>query len=136
MPKRSFVLKALIGAVAAASFAASAYAHDIRVSLDAATPLRLSSPAQGVAIGNPAIAGVTVQDERLLFVTGRAYGTTNLVVVGGDGRVIYNGRVTVTPDEQGAVMVTRGSETTRLECTPLCRSRPDEGEGRPAPGIN
>ncbi len=147
MTKRSFILKVASGMVASVMFAAAAHAHDIRVSLDQAEPLRLSAPAQGVAIGNPAIAGVTVQNERLLFVTGRQYGTTNLVVVGGDGRVIYTGLVRVTPDESGAVMMTRGApveggaapvgaraQTERLECTPVCRTRPDVGEGRALPG--
>lgn len=134
MSKRSVNFKAAFGgALAALFFAGAAYAQDIRVALDAAAPVRLAAPAQGVAIGNPAIAGVTVQNERLLFVTGRAYGSTNLVVVAGDGRVIYSGRVTVTPDEEGAVLVTRGLSTERLECTPTCRPRPDVGEGRPLP---
>lgn len=143
MSKRSVSLKAVVGgALAALMFAGAAYAQDIRVALDAAAPVRLAAPAQGVAIGNPAIAGVSVQNERLLFVTGRAYGSTNLVVVSGDGRVIYSGRVTVTPDEEGAVMITRGPnplrqdsrvETERLECSPICRPRPDVGEGRPMP---
>ena len=39
------------------------------------------------------------------------------------------GLVCVTPDETDVVMVTRGGETARLECTPLCRPRPDIGDG-------
>jgi Flp pilus assembly secretin CpaC len=123
------VLRPFAAAVAAlCMFAAPAYARDIRVALDQAFPIRLSEPAQGVAIGNPTIAGVSVQNDQFLFVTGRAYGSTNLVVVGNDGRVLYSGRVVVTPDETDVVMVTRGVETARLECTPLCRPRPDIGD--------
>ena len=102
-----------------------AAAEDIRVSLDQAFPVRLLAPAQGVAVGNPAIAGVSVQNDRLIFVTGRSYGSTNLVITGSDNRVLYSGRITVSPDETDVVMVTRGSSTDRLECTPLCRPRPD-----------
>jgi hypothetical protein len=91
--------------------------------------VRLAAPAEGVAVGNPSIAGVSVQNDQLIFVTGRAYGSTNLVIVGANGRLLYSGRITVTPDEAGAVMVTRGVETVRLECTPLCRPRPDIGDG-------
>jgi Flp pilus assembly secretin CpaC len=105
-----------------------ARANEIRVSLDQAVPIRLVAPAEGVAIGNPSIAGVSVQNDRLLFVTGRSYGTTNLVVIGPDSRVLYSGLVTVTPDETNVVMVTRGAQTARLECTPLCRPRPDIGD--------
>lgn len=124
-------LRPLFAAVAIACvFAAQpAAARDVRVALDQAFPIRLAEPAEGVAIGNPAIAGVSVQNDRFLFVTGRSYGSTNLVVVGAEGRVLYSGRVVVTPDETDVVMVTRGNETARLECTPLCRPRPDIGDG-------
>ncbi len=120
----------LAAAAAVSVMAASpAFARDIRVALDQAFPIRLNESAEGVAIGNPSIAGVSVQNDRFLFVTGRSYGSTNLVIVGASGRVLYSGRVVVTPDETDVVMVTRGVETARLECTPLCRPRPDIGDG-------
>jgi len=117
-------------AAAAATMAAisPASARDIRISLDQAFPIRLAEAAEGVAIGNPTIAGVSVQNDRFLFVTGRSYGSTNLVVVGENGRVLYSGRVQVVPDETNVVMVTRAGDTSRLECTPLCRPRPDIGD--------
>lgn len=128
----------VVAAVAAASMfvtAGVAHARDIRVALDQAFPIRLSEAAEGVAIGNPTIAGVSVQNDRFLFVTGRSYGSTNLVVVGAEGRVLYSGRVVVTPDETDVVMVTRGVETARLECTPLCRPRPDIGDGESSQSV-
>ena len=129
-----------IAAIAAFAslFAASApaFARDIRVALDQAFPIRLAEAAEGVAIGNPSIAGVSVQNDRFLFVTGRSYGSTNLVVVGGGGRVLYSGRVVVTPDETNVVIVTRGTQTARLECTPLCRPRPDIGDGETSSAVN
>jgi len=103
--------------------------RDIRVALDQAVAVRLNGPAAGIAIGNPSIAGVSLQNDRLLFVTGRSYGSTNLVVVDADGRMIYSGRVIVAADETNVVMVTRGVETQRLNCAPLCRPQPDIGDG-------
>lgn len=125
-------LKSALAAAAAAMsvlLPIQADARDIRVALDQAFPIRLSESAEGVAIGNPSIAGVSVQNDRFLFVTGRSYGSTNLVIVGDGGRVLYSGRVVVMPDETDVVMVTRAGETARLECTPLCRPRPDIGDG-------
>jgi len=131
------VLRPLVAAAAALFvFAAPASARDVRVALDQAFPIRLSEPAEGVAIGNPSIAGVTVQNDMFLFVTGRSYGSTNLVVVGQNGRVLYSGRVVVTADETDVVMVTRGVETARLECTPQCRPRPDIGDGQSSTAVN
>jgi hypothetical protein len=55
----------------------------------------------------------------------------------GDGnRVLYSGRIVVAPDETDVVMVTRGVETARLECTPLCRPRPDIGDGPASTSVN
>ena len=124
--KAAAIAAALLFTIASAT---SAAAEDIRVALDQAFPIRLAAPAEGVAIGNPGIAGVSVQNDRFLFVTGRSYGTTNLVIVGAEGRLLYSGRVTVVPDETNVVVVTRGTESARLECTPLCRPRPDIGDG-------
>jgi Flp pilus assembly secretin CpaC len=137
MPMRAprFLFAALAAATVFLSVGA-ADARDIRVALDQAFPIRLSEPAEGVAIGNPTIAGVSVQNDRFLFVTGRSYGSTNLVVVGMDGRLLYSGRIVVTPDETDVVMVTRGNETARLECTPLCRPRPDIGDGPASQSVN
>jgi Flp pilus assembly secretin CpaC len=132
-------MRPLFAAIAAICvFAASgpAFARDIRIALDQAFPIRLAEAAEGVAIGNPSIAGVSVQNDRFLFVTGRSYGATNLVVVGANGRVLYSGRVVVSPDETDVVMVTRGNETARLECTPLCRPRPDIGDGEASQSVN
>jgi Flp pilus assembly secretin CpaC len=123
-------------AVCMFAMSSAAFARDIRVSLDQAFPIRLAEPAEGVAIGNPSIAGVSVQNDRFLFVTGRSYGSTNLVVVGAEGRVLYSGRVVVTPDETNVVIVTRGTDTARLECTPLCRPRPDIGDSEAAAAVN
>jgi Flp pilus assembly secretin CpaC len=130
------VAVALAVAASVVVSAEPAFARDIRVALDQAFPVRLSEPAEGVAIGNPTIAGVSVQNDRFLFVTGRSYGSTNLVVVGSGGRVLYSGRVVVAPDETDVVMVTRGGSTARLECTPLCRPRPDIGDGEDSAAVN
>lgn len=115
-------------------FAASAGAAggDVRVALDQSEPLSLSAPASGVIVGNPAVAGVSVQNDRLLFVTGRSYGSTNLIVVGANGQPIMRARITVVPDEANSVMVTKGTTSARFDCSPLCRRRPDISDSQEA----
>jgi Flp pilus assembly secretin CpaC len=117
---------ALSAAAAAPAIAGGGAANtDLRAALDQSEPLVLSAPASGVVVGNPTVAGVSIQNERLLFVTGRAYGSTNLIVVGANGQPVYRARVTVVPDEGNSVMVTKGVSTARFDCSPLCRRRPD-----------
>lgn len=114
-----------VAVVVAAAFAGIAHAGEVQVALDQSRPISLPDSATGVVVGNPSVAGVSVQNDRLLFVTGRSYGSTNLIVVGPTGRPIYEARITVIPDETNVVMVTRGAATARLDCNPLCRRRPD-----------
>lgn len=121
------LLCAAFAAVAVLAMApANADAAPLRVALDQARPLALKAPASGVVVGNPSIAGVSMQSDRLLFVTGRSYGTTNLIVVGDNGRPVYEGLSTVVAQEgAGVVNVTRGVSTVRQPCTPICRQTPD-----------
>jgi Flp pilus assembly secretin CpaC len=131
--KQAVIAAAAMGAALTAGFAGPAFANDIRVAVDQASPLRLAGPAEGVAVGNPSIAGVTIQDDRLLFITGRAFGSTNLIVVGANGRLLYSGRIIVTTDESpGVVTVTRGTDTSRMSCNPICRPSPEVGDGAQA----
>jgi len=120
--------RVLLAALAATLIAGVAQAQDIRVALDQSFPIRLANSASGVAIGNPSIAGVSMQNDRLFFVTGRSYGTTNLTVVDANNHVMFSGRVVVVPDESNVVRVTRGTETASLTCTPACRPAPEIGD--------
>jgi Flp pilus assembly secretin CpaC len=119
------IRSAIGAAVAALCAAAPAAALEVKVPLDQARPVTLAVPASGVVVGNSSIAGVSLQSDRLLFVTGRSYGSTNLIVVSATGRTIYEARVSVVPDESNMVMVTRGVATVGQECSPTCRRRPD-----------
>jgi Flp pilus assembly secretin CpaC len=123
--------RAIVAALASVAFivaTGAAQARDIQVALDQSFPVRLAQSASGVAVGNPTIAAVSMQNDHLFFVTGRAYGTTNITVVDANNRVMYSGRVVVVPDETHVVRVTRGTETAQLECTPMCRPAPDIGD--------
>lgn len=119
--------KAAIVGLALAAAAPAFAATPFQVPIDQARPLSLKAAAAGIVIGNPSIVGVTLQSDKLLFVTGKSYGTTNLIIVGEGGRPIYEGLITVTGDESatGVVTLTRGLTTIRQSCNPICRSTPD-----------
>ncbi|MBU6373402.1 MAG: pilus assembly protein N-terminal domain-containing protein [Alphaproteobacteria bacterium] len=111
-----------------ASAAAPATAMpEFRIAIDQARAVASPGPVRGVVIGNPSIAGVTVQNERLVFVTGRSYGSTNLILIGDRGP-IFQGRITVVSDESNAVIVTKGAWSVRYDCTPECKRRPDPSD--------
>ena len=107
-------------AIAGTLFAAPAMAESLVVSVDRATIMRLDQPAATIIIGNPAIADASVQNREMLIVTGKAYGSTNLIVLDGQGQVISESTIYVQAVQDGAVTVQRGMDKVSLACTPNC----------------
>ncbi|MCB1489937.1 MAG: pilus assembly protein N-terminal domain-containing protein [Bauldia sp.] len=111
----------LAAALAAGSQAAVAAEHEpISVVIDRAKVMRISRPADIVIIGNPAIADATIQDNRTLIITGRAFGTTNLIVLDASGEAIADEVLTVTGTNDGVVTVFKRANRETLSCTPDC----------------
>jgi len=101
-----------------------ALAENFKVEINQTKPLRLSGEVASVVIGNPAIADVTLQGtskDNLLFVTGRDFGVTNLMILDAAGRQLYAGDVVVTEDESITVSVNRAGTTAKYDCIPRCR---------------
>jgi len=92
---RLFVIVALL--VVSTDQCATAAKNDVEVIIDEATLLRLDRPAAEIVVGNPSIADVSVQSGRVLIVTGKSFGETNLIVMDADGKVVhlsdYKGKV-------------------------------------------
>jgi len=131
----SFVLAAL----SAAAVAGSALAQPaIVVPIDQSTRLNVAGSAYSVLVGSPAVADVTVIDSHTLFISGRGYGTTDVVVLDRNGSTLFSGEVVVTAPEAGRVSVYRGSARTDMACAPGCqiaaRSDGGGGGGATAPG--
>lgn len=114
----------------APSFAQSAQQGTL-VTVDQAFVLRLDQSAGAVVIGNPAIADATIMDARTLVITGRSFGTTNLIVLNGTGETILEQLITV----QGAnnqVTVYRRDVRQSYSCTPICAPTLNVGDAQPA----
>ena len=107
----------LVAAVAAATPAA---AETIQVVVDRATVLRIARPADVIIIGNPAIADATIQDSQTLIITGRSFGTTNLIVLDAAGATVTDQVVTVGPQDENVVTIYRRASRETLSCTPEC----------------
>ena len=55
-----------------------------------------------------------------IVLTGRSFGTTNLVLLDADGNAIADERVLVSIDEGNTVRVFKQTERSVLSCTPNC----------------
>lgn len=83
--------------------------------------LRLGKDAASVVIGNQNIADVAVANSRLLLISGKVFGTTNLIVLDGDGQTIYAADVVVTTNTANLVTINRGGQSFSYDCAPDCR---------------
>ena len=117
LPQRLAVVAALL-AVAVHPAAAAETVVDVLV--DQATLVRLERPAAEIVVGNPSIADVSVQSGKMLVVTGKSFGETNLIVMDADGKVFVNRRLIVQEPRTGLVTLYRGSARQTLHCAPYC----------------
>jgi Flp pilus assembly secretin CpaC len=99
-----------------------AFAEDdiLRVSMNHARVLRLDRAVSKVIVGNSKVADATVADATTIVLTGRSFGSTNLVLLDADGNPIVDERILVSIDEGNTVRVFRQTERTVLSCTPNC----------------
>jgi Flp pilus assembly secretin CpaC len=118
----------LIAALLLASIASSFVAHaepqspvSIAVTIDEARLIRLAEDVAQVIVGNPSIADVAAQGSRLLVVTGKSYGSTNLIALDSGGRTILSARLGVAPNDDQLVTVYRGTLRQSLHCAPDCQ---------------
>lgn len=105
------------------SVAPAAHAADdemMTVYMDHARVLKLDRPVSKVIIGNSEVADATVADARTIVLTGRAFGTTNLVILDADGNAMVDERILVSIDEGNTVRVFRQTDRSILSCTPNC----------------
>ena len=92
----------------------------IMVEADHAKIQRLPRPATTVIVGNPSVADVNVQGGRLLVITGKNYGTTNLIALDGKGHEIANYKITVKTNGERKVTLYKGIQRYSLTCAPRC----------------
>jgi Pilus formation protein N terminal region len=94
----------------------------VTVTVDQAQVMKLPSGVATLVVGNPLIADVSIQSGGIVVVTGKGYGTTNLLAVDRSGAVLEEKTIRV----QGArdsVVVYRGVERESYSCAPICERR-------------
>ncbi|MGH1421365.1 MAG: pilus assembly protein N-terminal domain-containing protein [Hyphomonas sp.] len=108
-------------AMAGAVIGLSAMADQFSVETNTTVPLRLKGKAASIVLGNSNIANVTVHDEHMLLISGKTYGTTNLLVFDADGRKIYDAELVVSVNSSNYVTINRAGQLRTFDCTPQCR---------------
>jgi hypothetical protein len=121
----SYGLRALVVAVGISTgLPALAPAADIDVLLDEARLVKLPDRVATIIIGNPLIADATVQTGGMMVITGKGYGTTNIIAVDRSGAVLMERTVGVRgPGGGDVVVVYKGVERESYSCMPQCERR-------------
>jgi len=91
------------------------------VHVDHAKVVRLPERTQTVIVGNPIIADVTVQRNGILVVTGKSFGSTNMIALDGSGALLAESMISVQAPQDSVVTVQRGLNRESYSCTPTCQ---------------
>lgn len=110
------------------ALAPAAMADSFKVGVDQTVTLKLSAPANSVVIGNATVADVSVYDANTLLVTGKAFGSTNLVVLDRAGRTIYENTLAVGGEDATGITIVRAGGTYSYSCVDKCRATPMVGD--------
>jgi Flp pilus assembly secretin CpaC len=94
--------------------------EDLVVKYDQSELVHLPRPAAQIIVGNPSIADISVKSDKLLVVTGKTFGITNIIILDAQSNIISNQRVLVRRDEAKVVNLQRGVNRQSYNCTPQC----------------
>ena len=99
-------------------------ADDITVSVDEARIMKLPDRVATIVIGNPLIADAALQGGGVLVLTGKGFGSTNMLALDRAGKIVMNTNVQVRgPASRDLVVVYKGVERESYSCAPECERR-------------
>ena len=115
----SFLMAVLFVAISAGLSHANELSS-LNVNVDQARLIRLEKHSSEVIIGNPSIADVSVQSSKVLVLTGKSAGLTNLIVLDGKGDEVLNKKIYVKADDVRQVTLSKGASRETYTCSPDC----------------
>ena len=117
----------MVAGLSAFATHAFAGAQPLIVSVDQSQIVSLNRPADTVVIGNPSIADASIQGLHL-FVHGRSFGTTNIIVLDDKGAELGNYELTVQLGGRYNVSVFKAGEQYSYVCAPVCEAQMHAGD--------
>ena len=100
-----------------------AVGETIAVYLDQSRVLKLPERTATLVVGNPLIADISLQTGGVLVLTGKGFGTTNLIALDRNGALLMEHPVQVQGPRENVVAVYRGVDRESYSCTPDCNRR-------------
>lgn len=129
---RSFVRASLIimfAVAGAGPLRAEGKSSQINVVVDQAKLVKVPDQVATIVVGNPLIADVSLQSGGAMVVTGKGYGSTNMIVMDRAGEILEERSIVVEGPTEKLVTVFRGLERETYSCTPVCQRSVTLGDG-------
>lgn len=84
--------------------------------------MTMDAPPGNIVVGNPSIADITIEGNQL-FLHGRGYGTTNMIIFDSKGNVAYDFEVTVQDGgaNNNITMISGSQMMQTYSCMPTCQ---------------
>lgn len=121
---RKLTVSIAIATLSTTTFAGIAQSSELlRVFMNHARILKFENPVASVIVGNSDVADVTVSDPTTVVLTGKSFGSTNLVILNAAGEAVVDKRIVVTVDEENSVRVFRQTDRSVLSCAPICENQ-------------
>lgn len=118
--------------------AAGMYSNTYQVDLNKTRVVHLPQAAGAIVVGNPDIADVSVHSSDTLFLVGRGYGVTNILVLNSAGETVMDADIQVSNTLQSnGVRVYNGAASRKTySCAPYCMPAPMLGDDANFVGSN
>jgi hypothetical protein len=125
--RNRLIASALLSATMLTAF--PALAATFTVNVDQAQIMRLPDKVATIVIGNPLIADASLQNGGILVVTGKGYGSTNLLAMDRAGKIVMDTTIQVVGPAGGdLVVVYKGTSRESYSCSPECAPRMTLGD--------
>jgi hypothetical protein len=126
----AFLLTFAFALGSAVAMRGAAAADVVTVVLDQAQMMQLPDRVATIVIGNPLIADVTLQPGGNMVITGKGYGSTNMIVLDRAGATLLSKTIRVV-GPRDTVVVYRGVDRESYSCAPDCERRITLGDAPP-----
>ena len=120
-------LTGIFGCFSTANAQYFSQSQNYNIELNKTEIIRLPEAAGAVVVGNPDIADISVHSSDTLFLIGRGYGNTNLIILNASGQTIMDSDINVvSPRARNNVKVYLGNNSERYtyNCSPYCLPAP------------
>ena len=128
---RKPILRMFTGLTGLVFVTGQAFATEYTVALNKTQIMHLPSPASAIVVGNPEIADISVHSPDTLFIVGRGYGETNVIILDEFGQTVVEADIKVTEgiSRNGVHLYKVGKGRETYTCSPqFCLQAPILGD--------